>query len=323
MNATVTTSGNDRLPLGKSGLEISALGLGAWQWGDRFVWSYGRGYGAEDVRQAFEVSLAAGINWVDTAEIYGMGTSERLLGEFMRQTSAKVLVATKFMPFPWRLSPKALRRALRASLERLGLPSVDLYQIHFPLPPLAVETWAEALADVVQEGLARAVGVSNFDERQMRRAYSALVKRGVPLASNQVPFSLLNRKVEQNGLLQACQELGVTLIAYSPLAQGLLTGKYTPQRLPPGSRGRMISRSYLERIQPLIETLREIGQAHGGKTPAQVALNWVLCKGAVAIPGAKNARQAQDNAGALGWRLTPDEVATLDALSLKVGEERR
>jgi aryl-alcohol dehydrogenase-like predicted oxidoreductase len=134
----------------------------------------------------------------------------------------------------------------------------------------------------------------------------------VKLASNQVKFNLLDRAPERSGLLQACQELNVTLIAYSPLAQGLLTGKYTPQNPPKGARG-VRSAKFLESIQPLIRLEREIGQAHGGKTPAQVALNWLLCKGTVPIPGAKNPRQLADNAGALGWRMTEDEVAALDA----------
>ncbi len=310
-------------PLGKTNLQISLLGLGAWQWGDRIIWSYGRGYGEDEVRQAFETSMAAGINWVDTAELYGMGRSERLLGRFIAETSSRVLIATKFAPLPWRLSRRSLHRALQGSLRRLQVKAVDLYQIHFPRSLVSVETWAEALAEVVQEGLARAVGVSNFDEAQMHRAYEVLAKRGIPLASNQVVFHLLNRKAEFNGLLDACKELGVTLIAYSPLAQGILTGKYTPEHPAPGVRGGMYSRVYLARIQPVIRRLQEIGKAHDGKTAAQVALNWVICKGAVAIPGAKNARQAQENAGALGWRLTEEEVAVLDEVSADFSLERK
>jgi len=144
------------------------------------------------------------------------------------------------------------------------------------------------------------------------RAHSALSKRGVPLASNQVEFHLLNRRIERDGLLKLCRELGVTLIAYSPLAKGLLTGKYTPQTRPPGLRSYIFRRARLGKIQPLIHLLREIGKAHDGKSPAQIALNWVICKGAVPIPGAKNARQARDNAGALGWRLSEAEIAALD-----------
>jgi aryl-alcohol dehydrogenase-like predicted oxidoreductase len=292
--------------LGKTDVIVPQMGVGAWAWGDRMIWGYGRDYAEADVREAFDASLEAGINFFDTAEIYGQGRSEKLLGAFIPQTKQPVIVATKFMPFPWRLRKKDLHNALQRSLERLGLERVDLYQIHFPMPIVPLERWAEALADVVEAGLVRAVGVSNYSEQQMRRTYSVLAKRGIPLASNQVDYSLMNRKVERNGLLKACRELNITLIAYSPLAQGMLTGKYSPERPPTGVRGRRYNRAFLERSEPLIRQLREIGQAHDGKSPSQVALNWCICKGTLPIPGAKNANQALDNAGALGWQLTEE-----------------
>lgn len=308
----------NKIPLGNSGIEVTPLGIGAWAWGDKMVWGYGQDYEEADVRHAFDASLKAGINFFDTAELYGLGQSERLLGKFIRESGSQVIVATKFMPFPWRLWKGRLVNALRHSLERLDMEQVDLYQIHFPLPPLAVETWADALADAVDQGLIRATGVSNYDEEKMRRTQLILRKRGVPLTSNQVEYSLLNRKVEFNHLLRACQEEGITLIAYSPLEQGLLTGKYTPENPPPGARGREYSRSRLEEIQPLIHLMREIGQRHDEKTPAQVALNWLICKGALPIPGAKNAHQAEDNAKAMGWRLSDDEMDALDEISAKL-----
>lgn len=304
--------------LGKTDLKVSPVGLGAWAWGDRLYWSYGRAYSDAQVRAAFDFSVEAGINWVDTAEAYGSGHSERLVGSFVSESDAPIRIATKFMPYPWRWGKGALRRALQRSLDRLGLPRVDLYQIHWPFPPVPVETWADALADAVQDGLVQAVGVSNYSEEQMRRANTVLAKRGVPLASNQVSYSLLDRKVERNGLLNACKELNIALIAYSPIAQGVLTGKYTPDRPLPGVRGRRYPRALLQRVQPLLLRMREIGQEYGGKTPAQVALNWAICKGTLPIPGAKNARQAQENAGALGWRLSETEVAHLDRLSEQV-----
>jgi aryl-alcohol dehydrogenase-like predicted oxidoreductase len=302
----------ETVALGKTEIRISQLGIGAWAWGDRFYWGYGRGYQLKDVQEAFEACLEAGINFFDTAEVYGQGQSEKLLGQFIRLSGARVMVATKFIPLPWRLSKGALLKALRGSLKRLGLDQVELYQIHQPLPPMPVETWAEALADAVEQGLTRAVGVSNYNEEKMRRTHLVLARRGVPLASNQVEYSLLDRKVETNRLLKACQELGVTLIAYSPLAQGVLTGKYTPENPPPGIRGRRYNRSKMEKTQPLLSKMHEMGRGHDGKTIAQVALNWVICKGALPIPGAKNARQARENIGALGWRLSAEEVAALD-----------
>ena len=309
---------NDELSLitlGKTDIQISRIGLGTWQWGDRLFWSYGKSHTESDVQAAFQASLEAGIRFFDTAEVYGNGRSEQLLGEFIHNVEQPLVIATKYMPFPWRLWKGRLRSALRASLNRLGLERVDLYQIHMPLPPLPVEVWADALADAVEAGLVRAVGVSNFNAAQMLKAHAALLKRGLPLASNQVEYHLLNRQVERNGLLKLCHELGVTMIAYSPLAKGMLTGKYTPEMPPAGMRGRIYSRVRLAAIQPLIKLLGECGMVHGGKSSAQVALNWLICKGVVPIPGAKNSRQAQENAAALGWQLSEAEITVLDEAS--------
>ena len=303
------------VPLGPTEIRISPMGIGAWAWGDRFYWGYGRSYTEADIEAAFNASTAAGINLFDTAEVYGFGQSERLLGRFARSSDRPAVIASKFMPLPWRLRRDNLASALRGSLRRLGMERVGLYQIHWPSPPIAIESWMEGLADAVEVGLVQAVGVSNYNVDQLRRAHSALATRGVPLASNQVEYSLLQRGPERSGLVDACRELDVTLIAYSPLAQGLLTGKYTADSRPPGIRGRRAGRKRLAQTEPIIALLKEIGGSHGGRTPAQVALNWIICKGAVPIPGAKNARQAEDNAGALGWRLTDDEQAALDVAS--------
>jgi aryl-alcohol dehydrogenase-like predicted oxidoreductase len=302
----------DRIPLGKTGLQVPPMGTGVWAWGDRTYWGYGRSYQEADVRQAFDCLIKAGLNFFDTAELYGNGLSERILGRFVQETGAQVITATKFMPYPWRIRQNSLLTALQNSLKRLQMEQVDLYQIHQPLPPRRVEVWAQALAEAVKAGLTRAVGVSNYNEEQMRRAADVLGRYGIPLASNQVEYSLLMRKVEKNGLLRLCQDMGITLIAYSPLGMGLLTGKYTAQNPPPGIRGKRYSRQGLEKLQELTGLLREIGQGHGGKTPPQVALNWTICKGTFPIPGAKNARQAEENAGALGWSLTPDEIQALE-----------
>jgi aryl-alcohol dehydrogenase-like predicted oxidoreductase len=246
--------------------------------------------------------------------VYGNGRSEQLLGQFLKQTDQPVLVATKFFPLPWRFRKPALPRALKGSLARLGLESVDLYQIHWPALLMGNDAIADGLAECVKSGLTRTVGVSNFSQTQMLAAYSSLARHNIPLASNQVHYSLLNRTVEKNGTLARCQELGIRLIAYSPLEQGLLTGKYSVDAPPPGTRGRMYP-GMLPKIEPLLKLMTAIGQDHGGKSQAQVALNWVICKGALPIPGAKNAKQAQQNAGGLGWRLTDEEMARLDELS--------
>jgi aryl-alcohol dehydrogenase-like predicted oxidoreductase len=293
------------------------MGTGTWAWGDRLVWGFGKGYSDDDVRAAFEASVSAGVRFFDTAEMYGFGTSERLLGRFIGESGDKAYVATKFFPLPWRLTRGQLIRALRGSLKRLGLARVDLYQIHWHTPMFAPEKAADALADALDAGLIRAAGVSNYNREQTVQAHHRLAHRGFPLASNQVEYSLLNREIERDGTMAACREHNICIIAYSPLAMGLLTGKYTPENPPPGYRGRQ-ARNLLPKLAPLIQALREIGDARGGKSAAQVAINWTMCKGTVPIPGAKNAHQMEHNAGAIGWRLTADEVARLDEMSEKI-----
>jgi aryl-alcohol dehydrogenase-like predicted oxidoreductase len=219
------------------------------------------------------------------------------------------------MPHPWRINRSQLIDALRGSLARLGLPSVDLYQIHIPSKLAPPSHWADALADAVEMGLTATVGVSNYNADDLRRTYDILARRGIPLASNQVEYSLIKRNIESDGTLRACRELGVRVIAYSPIGMGLLTGKYTPSKPPSGAR-RMMVRGLIGRVQPLVSLLREIGEAHG-KTPAQVAINWTICKGTLPIPGAKTAKNAAMNAASANWRLTDDDIAALDEESAR------
>jgi len=300
-------------------LHAIEMGLGAWQWGDRVVWAYGQKYSDKEIREAFDVSLNLGVRFVDTAEIYGSGYSERLLGKFLKETDQPVLVATKFFPWPWKITKGFIPRALKGSLDRLGLDAVDLYQVHWVSPTLSPETMMEGMVECVKRGMTRTVGVSNFDEKHMLRAYTTLARHGIPLASNQVHYSLLTRDVEKNGTLARCKELGIRLIAYSPLEKGLLAGKYSSENPPPGMRGSQYA-ELLKKLPPVIKLLREIGQNHNGKTPSQVSLNWLICKGALPIPGAKNVKQAEENAGGAGWRLTEDEVAQLDAATVNIRE---
>lgn len=300
-------------------LEGIELGVGTMAWGDQAVWGYGRGtYTDEDIRNAFQTSVQAGVTLLDTAEVYGVGRSEAIIGRITPEYLDKIKIATKFMPFPWRLGKGSLQRALKASLARLHLNQVDLYQIHWPFPPVKIETWMAALADAVQAGMVRTVGVSNYDRQQTQRAYDALTRDGLPLVSNQVEYNLLNRSIEKNGLLQQCADAGITIIAYSPLARGLLTGKYHLENMQTGPQRFRFGRAYIQQITPLINALVKIGNDHAGKTAGQVALNWLICKGALPIPGAKNANQAEQNAGAIGWRLTDEELDRLDQISDQV-----
>ncbi len=303
--------------LGNNGPQVTPLGVGTWAWGDRLFWDYGKGYDQNQVKEAFQTSVEAGITLFDTAEVYGVGESERLLGNFAQESATGIAIATKYFPLPWRIFPQAIAEALTNSLQRLQVPSIPLYQVHTPFTFfMTQETLMEALSQEVKQGRIEAVGVSNYSASQMREAHGELQKRGISLASNQVPYSLLNRKIENNGIWQTAQELGVTMIAYSPLAQGLLTGKYTGQEKPTGARSLdpKFQSSGLNKVSPVINALQDLGQKYE-KTPAQVALNWVIVKGAIPIPGAKNAEQAQQNAGALGWELAPEDMQRLDQVS--------
>jgi aryl-alcohol dehydrogenase-like predicted oxidoreductase len=295
--------------------------VGTWAWGDRFFWGYGQEYGREEVQATFEACIENGTIFFDTAEVYGQGKSEQFLGEFMRGRSDNFRIATKFMPYPWRLGRSHLLHALKESLKRLGLDRVDLYQVHQPLPPIQPETWMDAMTEALQAGLISAAGVSNYSREWTERSQNALIRAGFRLASNQVEYNLLNRQVEKNGLLQDCLEQGITVLAYSPLAMGVLTGKYSAGKPVKGMRSSRYSQRTLDRIKPLIQLINKIGSDHAGKTAAQVALNWVFCKGAVPIAGAKSPVQAQQNAAALAWRLTEDEIDRLDQMSDVVTKE--
>ncbi len=313
----------DQRQLGASGLAVPSLGVGVWSWGDTRYWNYGQDHTREDVTRAYQACLGAGLNFFDTAEIYGSGNSERLLGECIREDGRPVIIASKFAPFPTRLSAHALLQALDASLERLGVQQIDLYQIHWPYTFLNVNDLMDTLAQAVHSGKVRAVGVSNYSAKLMRTAHARLARHDIPLTSNQVHYSLLHRNPESNGVLDACRELNVALIAYSPLEQGLLTGKYrisNPNVVLPGTMRRLQSpgfrRSQRLKMEPLMQTLETVGRAHD-KTIGQVALNWLLCRDecVIPIPGAKNERQARENAGTIGWRLSPQEFAQIDQAS--------
>jgi len=294
------------------------IGIGTWAWGDRLVWGFGNQYSDKDIRETFFSAIENGITFFDTAEVYGQGKSEKFLGQFIPTANQEILVATKIMPYPWRIAKDALRKALRGSLQRLGLPKVDLYQVHWPMPPVSIESWMNQMADVYADGLVRAVGVSNYDLEQTKRAADALSKRGIRLASNQVEYHLLERRIEKNGLIDYCQTNGIRVIAYSPLAMGVLSGKYTPENPPKGTRSAHYNRILLQTIQPLIKLMKGIGLDHDGKTAAQVAINWVIAKGTLAIPGAKKIGQVEQNAGAVGWSMTDEEIRRLDEASDQV-----
>ncbi|HJV95702.1 MAG TPA: aldo/keto reductase [Albitalea sp.] len=311
------------MTLGRSTLQVPRLGVGAMTWGEALGlsrWNPAQlAYGGADSRaeeqRALEASLAAGVSLFDTAEMYSGGASERRLGELAAGKPA--LIASKFPPHPF-AGVERMPRDLDATLARLQRSSLDLFQHHFPSPRVPIRRLMELMADAVEAGKVRAVGVSNYSAQQMREAHAALAQRGIPLASNQVQYSLLHRKPEVDGVLQACRELGVTLIAYQPLASGALTAKYSAGAKPRGLRRFMpfFGAKGLKALAPVLALLREIGERHG-KSPAQVALRWLIEQDQVLpIPGAKNGAQAEHNAGALSFALSPAEAHALSQATL-------
>ncbi|NET07110.1 MAG: aldo/keto reductase [Symploca sp. SIO2B6] len=308
------------ITLGQNGPTVTALGIGTWSWGDNLFWSYGKDYGASHVQAAFKATVESGISFFDTAEIYGFGESESLLGNFMKQLGRPTQIATKYFPLPWRFSAQSVSNALTHSLKRLQVERVELYQVHWPFSfLLSQKTLMNTLADEVQRGRIAAIGVSNYSATQMQEAHDYLAARGIPLAVNQVNYSLLHRQIESNGVLERARHLGITILAYSPLAQGLLTGKYTAEQYiePSGARrlDPRFSKSGLEKLNPVLNLLRLLGEKYG-RTSAQVALNWLITQGGIIpIPGAKTAQQATQNAGALGWSLSAEDIAQLEQVT--------
>ncbi len=269
------------------------------------------------IAEAWEASIGAGVTFFDTAEVYGSGESERIIGRLLASSGvdrSTLTLATKWFPAPWKLNAiSSMRAAAEASLERLGIDRIDLYQVHGPTSLRSASVLAEGLASLVADGLVTAVGVSNYSLREMTAIQAALARRGVQLATNQVEFSLLRNLPLTSGFTTRCAELGVTILSYSPIGQGRLSGKYSAQNPPPGKRG--FSAHPMTLVDEVVDVVRRIGEAHD-RTPSQVALRWLIQHGTVPIPGAKNVEQASQNAGALGWSLTASDMATLDAASL-------
>jgi aryl-alcohol dehydrogenase-like predicted oxidoreductase len=271
-------------------------------------WSYGRN--DDSVQQAFSTFLDNGINFFDTAEIYGRGRSEHLLGACLRRDERPVLIASKVAPWPTRFSRRQFMAALDASLRRLGVPVIDLYYVHWPFTYLRVESLMDVMAQAVEAGKIRAVGVSNFTAVQMRRAADQLARYNIPLAANEVHYSLAHRHPEANGVLDACRELNVALVAYRPLEGGLFasgTSSLSPSGGAPSFRSTTAAQAAIQQATGAIAQERGIGAS-------QVTLNWLLRRDPciIPIPGATKAGHARENATTLRWEMSDEEFAAID-----------
>ncbi len=312
--------------LGKSDIRITPIGLGCWQFSNR-VGITNRFWPALSVnttRDIVQVALNGGINWFDTAEAYGWGTSEERLADALRAAHippGAVVVATKWHPFG-RFAGHMVR-SIGERRGHLGAYPIDLYQIHHWASFSTINSEARALAQLVERGDIKTAGISNYSAGGMRRMHAALARLGVPLVSNQVEYNLLKRRIESNGTLATAKELGITIIAYSPLAQGVLSGKFhdNPALKKAAGLRRFWNPAFyagtMRKAVPLIAALKEIAAKYTA-TPSQVALNWVVNfhgDSVVAIPGATTVSQIQDNVGALNFQLTAAELGRLDELS--------
>lgn len=304
------------------------MGCGTWAWGNRLLWGYDQSMD-EQLQAVFNLCVNNGVTLFDTGDSYGTGRlngqSEKLLGQFAKAyegaNKAQICIATKLAPYPWRLTRNAMVSAAKASAIRLGR-KIDLVQMHWSTANYAPwQEWAllDGLMDLYEQGLVKGVGLSNYGSKRLRKVHQKFADRGVPITSLQVQYSLLSTyPVTELGIKEVCDELGIQLIAYSPLALGLLTGKYSEtetSHLPKGIRG-FLFRQLLPGIRPVLNVLQAIAHSKN-KTPAQVALNWCICKGAIPIPGAKSVEQAQQNLGALGWQLDAGEVLELDRAAMQ------
>jgi len=315
-----------RAPLGTTDVRVSPIGLGCWQFsqGGNVVGRYWPSIDQAAVHGIVAASLEEGVSWFDTAEIYGAGASEEALSRALTAAGrgpGDVVIATKWSPLLRRASH--LKRSAADRVRHLAPFPIDIHQVHQHMPLSSVRGQMDGMADLVEAGTVRCVGVSNFGERHMRRAHDVLARRGIPLAANQVRYSLLDRRIERNGVLDAARELGVTIIAYSPLAQGLLSGKFhedpTLVRRAGGVRSRLraFRDAGLARSAPVIAELAAIAGRHDA-TRAQIALAWLIRSrgdAVVAIPGARSVEQARQNARAVRIPLTADEITRLDAVS--------
>ncbi len=303
-----------------------SIGVGTWAWGNRFLWGYRPERDDAALADTFRRAVELGLRFFDTADSYGTGRlngrSELLLGEFLAKLEPsqrrQLCVATKLAPFPWRLGRRGYARAFAASQERLRghLQRVQLHWSTARYAPWQEDPLLDGLADLVERGAVESLGVSNMGPRRLERLQRHLRERGVPVASLQIQLSLLAPDaVRAGGLVEVCRRLGIPLIAYSPLALGLLSDRSSEGgATPSGPRG-VLQRRLLPRIQPLLELMRRIARERGVPVSA-VALNWCRAHGAMPIPGLRSVRQAEAAAAALAWRLGAGEREELDRVAL-------
>ena len=309
--------------MGKSELRVSTVGLGCWQFsqGKGIIGNYWKYLDDIEIKDIIQISLAEGVNWFDTAEVYGWGASEHVIAKELQELNKlpqEVIMATKWWPLfrtAWSLS-----HSINTRLSLLHPYTIDLYQIHQPFSFSTISSQMQELANLLDQGKIRYAGVSNFSAHRMMKAQEELQRRGYSLISNQVKYNLLDRKIERNGILETAKKLGISIIAYSPLAQGLLSGKFhrNPALLENISLIRKLAGKFgkhiLKKSQPVIEILENLSPKYNA-TPSQIALNWLIHfhgETVVVIPGASNAEQARENARAMNFTLSQEDLRRIN-----------
>ena len=317
----------EKRTLGKTDIKVSPIGIGVMLWldGKGLIWGRFPAVSKETENSIIKEAVDGGINFFDTAEIYGFGKSERALSSALQANKiadADIVIGTKWRPIFRRA--KNMRKTIYKRIECLSPYSIDLYMVHFPYGTFSrVKGQMKEMSSLLRDNKIGSIGVSNFNEKSMRKAYGLLENEGIPLAVNQVEYSLLKRSIESNGVLDTAEELGITIVAYSPIHQGLLTGKYHSKPELLKNKSRLFGMGFKKRLlktQPLIDILTEVGKKYNATT-SQVALNWLITnrgKTVIAIPGATKIGHAQESAGAMTFQITNSEREEINIASQKV-----
>lgn len=299
---------------------IPNIALGAWSWGAGAAGGdqiFGNHLFEEDLKPVFEAAMEKGLNLWDTAAVYGEGTSERILGNLIKETArGDVILSTKFTPQIASDSPDAMQEMLNGSKERLHADMIDIYWIHNPMD---VEKWTPKLIPLAKSGQIQTIGVSNHNLAEIKRVNEILNSEGLKVSAVQNHYSLLHRSSEQAGILDYCKKNGITFYAYMVLEQGALTGKYNQKHPFPEGTGRGDSYNpHLKKLERLVEELKRIGKDHDA-SPAQIATAWAVAKGTLPIIGVTKVSQVEEAAGAARIKLNVEEVSYLEKLGDETG----
>jgi aryl-alcohol dehydrogenase-like predicted oxidoreductase len=300
--------------------KMPKIAMGAWSWGAGVAGGdqvFGNHLFEDDLKPVFDKAMELGLNLWDTAAVYGEGTSERILGNFVKELRREdVILSTKFTPQIADGTPDAMQHMIDGSKERLHTDVIDIYWIHNPMD---VERWTPDLIPLAKSGQIKAIGVSNHNLAEIKRAGEILAAKGLKISAVQNHFSLLHRSSEKAGILDYCKENGITFYAYMVLEQGALTGRFdTAHPFPEGTGRGEAYNPHLKELETLIQELRSIGAAHQ-VSPAQVATAWSIAKGTLPIIGVTKVRQVEEAAVAAQIILSDDEVSRLEKLGDEAG----